>query len=189
METQPVNWKSVSDYCFCKQQPFNLFPSIWRSSLLSLLPGTRCFPLPLQSLCLLSSGLQSCETVVPVETKTCFVLGAAVDERLLQGAGALLLEPPYPGSFHPSVVPVRTVWLPFKWGDQSILRQARERKGAITIFNAFCQPGHWLRWQPNTYSHYTKDSLCFYARTRMKCLCFSPRGLNAPLEGQLSDMQ
>lgn len=88
-------------------------------------------------------GLQSCETAMPVERRTCLALGAATDDRLLQGAGDLLLKSPYPGSFHPSVVPVRTVWLRFKRGDQSIPREKwQERKGVITIFNAFCQLGH-----------------------------------------------
>lgn len=40
-------------------------------------------------------GLQSCETVMPGETKTCLALQAATDESLLQGAGDLLLQSRY----------------------------------------------------------------------------------------------
>ena len=82
-------------------------------------------------------GLQSCETLMPVETKTCLALRAATDERLLQGAGDLLSKFPYSRSFHPSAVPVGTAWLHFKRGNQSIPREKwEERTGAITVSNS-----------------------------------------------------
>lgn len=121
--------------------------------------------------------------------KTRLALRAAMDERGLQCAGALLLKPSCSRSFHPSAVPVGTMWLHFKWGNWSILREKwEERKDATTIFNTFCWLGHWLCWQPNTYARYVKGSLCFYARTRRKHLCFLPRGTECPT-GRAADMQ
>jgi len=128
------------------------------------------------------TGLQSCETVLQGTTRTCLAWGAVMDERLPQGAGAPLWKPPYPRSFHPSVVPVRTTRPRFRRGDCRFRERSGRKGKVLQLF--FVSLGTDCAGNQR-HAHATRRAACAFTNARVRCvLCFWPWGLQAPLEGR-----